>query len=97
MVFEIDGRGCVMGSWDSEEALNELNQGNMVMVPICTAGYIPLEFAGVTDHPPWWGWQLPACTPSIPAFEPQKTKAADLAHSLSSGISAMKLSTEPAA
>lgn len=24
MGFEIDGRGCVTGSWDSEEALNEI-------------------------------------------------------------------------
>lgn len=52
MEFEIDGRGCVMGLWDSEEALNELQQLNMVMVPICTAGHNPLESAGVTDRPP---------------------------------------------
>lgn len=40
--FEIDDRGCVMGSWDSEEALNEIQQHNVVMAPICTARHIPL-------------------------------------------------------
>lgn len=75
MEFEIDGRGCVMGLWGSEEALNELQQLSMVMVPICTAGHIPFESAGVTERTPWWGRQLPACTPSTPAFEPQKDES----------------------
>lgn len=55
MEFEIDGRGCVMGSWDSEEALNEPQQLNMVTACICTAGDTPLEPAGVTDCPPTMG------------------------------------------
>lgn len=52
MEFEIDGRGCVMGSWDTEEALNEPQQLNMVMAHICTAGHTLLEPAGVTDCSP---------------------------------------------
>lgn len=40
--FEVDYHGHVMRSWDSEEALDEIQQPNMVMAPICTARHIPL-------------------------------------------------------
>lgn len=40
--FEADDRGRGMRSWDSEEALNEIQQPDVVMAAICTARHIPL-------------------------------------------------------
>lgn len=78
MEFEIDGRGCVMGLWDSEEALNELQQLSMVMVPICTAGHIPLESAGVTDCPPTMGVAASCLHPKHSCFQAPKDESCRL-------------------
>lgn len=39
--FEVDGRGRGMRSWDSEGAVNEIQQPDVVMAPIRSAGHIP--------------------------------------------------------